>query len=61
MVFSGPVVTGAMNAASYVAPGASMPHDDHGSDHGTDHGANHTPGEPAIIDEVALIDPSQGD
>lgn len=53
MVFSGPVVDGAMNAASYVAPTPSEHHSDHDNGHAQE--------DPIIVDEVALIDPSQDD
>ena len=52
MVFSGPVVNGAMNAASYVAPAAIEHHDDHGAGHAQD--------EPTSINEVALLDEKLG-
>ena len=53
MVFSGPVVTGAMHAASYVAPGAVEHHDHHDDGHAQD--------QTETIDEVALLDDAHDD
>jgi len=53
MVFSGPIVDGALGAASYVAPEASEHHDDHNDGHAQD--------DPTILDEVALLDEPNDD